>query len=90
MRHVAWPTRAQTIVYTILVVVFSVLVSLYLGLFDFIFTTTLGRVVSSLPGAVPQQQVEVSDIISSSTLDLSTPTPTDAPASNNSFSIPTN
>jgi len=33
LRHVAWPTQTQTIVYTILVALLSVGVSLYLGLF---------------------------------------------------------
>lgn len=43
LRHVAWPTRTQTIVYTVLVIVISLFISLYLGLFDFIFTSTLAR-----------------------------------------------
>ena len=58
LRHVAWPTRMQTIVYTVLVALFSVGVSLYLGLFDFIFTTTLTRVISILPAAQTSIQVE--------------------------------
>lgn len=49
LNHVAWPTRLQTVVYTILVVAVSILVALYLGLFDYIFTTGLGRVVEMLP-----------------------------------------
>jgi preprotein translocase subunit SecE len=53
LRHVAWPTRLQTIVYTILVALISVGVALYLGLFDFIFTTGLARVVNVLPVANP-------------------------------------
>lgn len=53
MRHVAWPTRTQTIVYTILVAALSVVISLYLGLFDYLFTSTLARVVESLPARGP-------------------------------------
>jgi preprotein translocase SecE subunit len=49
LRHVAWPTQTQTIVYTILVTLISLGISMYLGLFDFIFTTTLTRVVNALP-----------------------------------------
>lgn len=49
MNHVAWPTRIQTIIYTILVIALSILVSLYLGLFDFIFTTGLSRAVEFFP-----------------------------------------
>ena len=51
LRHVAWPTRLQTIVYTILVALLSVLVALYLGLFDYIFTGGLARLIEVLPSA---------------------------------------
>lgn len=53
LRHVAWPTQLQTIVYTILVVAISIAVSLYLGLFDYIFTTGLSRFLLVLPGVEP-------------------------------------
>lgn len=49
LRHVAWPTRTQTIVYTVMVAALSVAVALYLGFFDFIFTTGLSRVLQVLP-----------------------------------------
>ena len=51
LRHVAWPTRMQTIVFTVLVVVFSVFISLYLGLFDYIFTGAIKRVVEANAGS---------------------------------------
>jgi preprotein translocase SecE subunit len=51
LRHVAWPTRMQTVIYTIIVIALSLLVAVYLGFFDFIFTTGLARVVQLLPGA---------------------------------------
>ena len=37
IKHVSWPTNRQTIIYTVLVVVVSVLASMYLGLFDTVF-----------------------------------------------------
>lgn len=43
LHHVAWPTRTQTMVFTSLVIALSVLVSLYLGLFDYLFTSALGK-----------------------------------------------
>ena len=49
LRHVAWPTQAQTILYTLMVTLISIGVSLYLGLFDFLFTTGLTRIVEVLP-----------------------------------------
>ena len=48
LNHVAWPTRMQTIVYTILVIALSILVALYLGFFDYVFTTGLARAVEFL------------------------------------------
>ncbi len=45
LRHVAWPTQTQTIVYTLFVIAISILTALYLGLFDYIFTGTLGRII---------------------------------------------
>ncbi len=41
LRHVSWPTRRQAMVFTLAVIVVSVLVSLFLGFFDFIFTYLL-------------------------------------------------
>jgi preprotein translocase SecE subunit len=35
---VSWPTKKQALAYTILVLVISILISAYLGLFDFLFT----------------------------------------------------
>ncbi|MDZ4227188.1 MAG: preprotein translocase subunit SecE [Patescibacteria group bacterium] len=53
LRHVAWPTRTQTIVYTILVSAISIAAALYLGLFDFLFTSGLSRVLEVLPSYDP-------------------------------------
>lgn len=38
LKHVSWPTQRQTIMYTALVILLSVVTSLYLGLFDYLFT----------------------------------------------------
>lgn len=73
LHHVAWPTRVQTVIFTILVVLVSILVSLYLGFFDFVFTTGLGKVVERLPSA-QQPAAEVVDVdtepVSTTTLDI--------------------
>jgi preprotein translocase subunit SecE len=45
LKHVNWPTRKQTIFYTIIVVVISVLVAYFLGIFDFIFSQGLGKII---------------------------------------------
>lgn len=43
MKHVSWPTRKQAIAYTILVVIISIFISLYLGFFDFVFTEIISK-----------------------------------------------
>lgn len=57
LRHVAWPTRTQTAVFTGLVVAISIFISLYLGVFDYLFTGVMERVISGTSGIsldVPQ------------------------------------
>lgn len=57
LRHVAWPTRVQTFVFTALVIFLSVAVALYLGVFDFFFTNGLERTLDAL-GVVPAQTID--------------------------------
>lgn len=38
MKHMNWPTKKQTTTYTILVIVVSIFVSAYVGVFDHLFT----------------------------------------------------
>ena len=45
MKHVSWPTQAQTITYTILVVVVSAVAALFLGAFDYIFSQLLNYII---------------------------------------------
>ncbi len=45
MKHVSWPTQTQAMVYTALVIVVSGLVALFLGAFDYVFTTLLDVIV---------------------------------------------
>ena len=39
LKHISWPTKKQTLVYTVLIIVISAFVSAYLGLFDWLFTS---------------------------------------------------
>lgn len=48
MKHVTWPTRRQTVIYAILVIVVSFAVSAYLGLLDSIFATGIRLLIPSL------------------------------------------
>jgi len=45
LKHVSWPTRNQTIVFSIVVVLISLFVSFFLGFFDFIFKLILEKFV---------------------------------------------
>lgn len=45
MRHVSWPTRQQAVVYTIVVIVVSLVVAFYLGILDYIFDTIIQKVI---------------------------------------------
>ena len=41
MNHVSWPSREQTISFTIVVLIFSILIGLLLGFFDLTFSYIL-------------------------------------------------
>lgn len=43
--HVTWPTRKQAIVFTIVVVVLSLLTAFFLGFFDYLFSLILQKFV---------------------------------------------
>lgn len=45
LKKVAWPSRAETVQKTILVVIISLAIAAYLGLLDYIFTIALERIV---------------------------------------------
>ncbi|MFQ5661757.1 MAG: preprotein translocase subunit SecE [Candidatus Paceibacteria bacterium] len=45
LKHVSWPTRRQTIIFTTLVIIISLFTAAFLGLFDFIFTFLLENFV---------------------------------------------
>ncbi|HEY4489680.1 MAG TPA: preprotein translocase subunit SecE [Candidatus Paceibacterota bacterium] len=45
LKHVSWPTRRQSVIFTIIVVLISIGVAAYLGLFDAIFSFILEKLV---------------------------------------------
>ncbi len=45
MRHVSWLSRRQAVVYTAVVILISIVTSLYLGLFDYIFSLIIKSLV---------------------------------------------
>jgi len=46
LKHVLWPTKSQAFYYTLIVIVLSVLVAYFLGVFDFIFSRGLEKIIS--------------------------------------------
>ena len=46
MSHVTWPTRNQTIYFTITVLLVSLFIAYYLGFFDKIFSAGLGYLLT--------------------------------------------
>ncbi len=44
-KHVTWPTRKQTLFFTIAVLAISVFIAYYLGLFDFLFSKGLEQLL---------------------------------------------
>ncbi len=41
LKHVNWPTKNQAIMFSFIVIVFSIIVAIFLGVFDYIFTMLL-------------------------------------------------
>lgn len=46
LKHVSWPTKNQAIGYTILVIVISIIISAYLGAFDWLFAKAISLLIN--------------------------------------------
>ena len=46
LKHVIWPNRQQTIFYSLIVIVLSILIAYLLGVFDFVFLQGLQKIIS--------------------------------------------
>ncbi|MFH0755495.1 MAG: preprotein translocase subunit SecE [bacterium] len=45
MKHVSWPTKNQTIMFTIFIILISILIAIYLGFFDYLFSLGLKNII---------------------------------------------
>jgi preprotein translocase subunit SecE len=45
MRHVSWPTKRQAVVYTVVVIAVSLVTAVYLGLWDYVFTSVVKQII---------------------------------------------
>ena len=46
LTHVNWPTKRQAALYTVFVVIISVVTAFFLGFFDYIFSLGLTKLIS--------------------------------------------
>mgnify|MGYP001559274141 CR=1 FL=1 len=46
LKQVIWPSKSQTMFYTLAVIILSVVIGYYLGVFDFIFSKGLEKLIS--------------------------------------------
>ncbi|MDQ3244834.1 MAG: preprotein translocase subunit SecE [bacterium] len=46
LKHVVWPTRNQTLFYTLITIILSILIAYFLGFFDFLFSQGLSKLLS--------------------------------------------
>ncbi len=76
LNHVSWPTRTQTAIFTALVMIISVIVSLYLGVFDYLFTNALGKVIEFIPVSEPTLDLSEFNAISPTSTEFLMETPT--------------
>lgn len=73
MAHVSWPTRAQTIAFTLMVVLLSVFAAFYLSFFDAAFTQGLRFALDNAPRF--HQVAPAVDVKVATTTDSGTTTP---------------
>lgn len=45
IKYVKWPTKRETALYTVAVIIIALLVAYYLGLWDLIFTSALKEII---------------------------------------------
>jgi preprotein translocase subunit SecE len=45
LRQVAWPSKEQAITYTVLVIIISAIVALYVGAFDYLFSQGINSLI---------------------------------------------
>ncbi len=45
LKRVSWPSRQETVRYTLFIIAFSVGIAFFLGFLDFVFTRLLGQII---------------------------------------------
>lgn len=47
LKHVSWPTRPQAIAFTVVVIMISLGLAIYLGLLDYIFSRGIAYIINA-------------------------------------------
>jgi len=45
LQYVSWPTRRQSVIFTVVVIAISISVSIFLGFFDYLFSLLLQKFI---------------------------------------------
>lgn len=45
LKHINWPSKKQTISFTIIVIIISIIIAYFLGLLDFIFSNLIKKLI---------------------------------------------
>lgn len=82
MAHVSWPTRTQTILFTVAVMFISIVVAVYLSVFDLAFTQGLKAALDYAPRFQQEQtspiDVQIATTTGATSSDITiTPIPTE-------------
>jgi preprotein translocase subunit SecE len=48
LKHVSWPTRSQALAFTVIVIIISLGLAIFLGVFDYIFRLGLEALITKL------------------------------------------
>lgn len=73
-KNISWPKKESLIQLTFVVISISLIISLILGGFDFIFTQAINLIGSNKNAAIPTQTV--APVVSIAPLNFTTPAPT--------------
>lgn len=72
LKHVSWPTTAQTVAFTILVIAISLIMAVYLGALDSVFTQGLDMAIHATQDESAAPVIDVTPV-STSTDSTSSP-----------------
>jgi len=67
MKHVSWPSQRQVVIFTVAVIIISLLTAVYLGIFDYFFQEGIRVLLNESLSNPTSNALEVTDITTSTT-----------------------